>query len=128
MANEEVCRRNKNNRRRGKNWERTLRDGYRKAGHDTEHHKDTGTRDQGDLAIRTKGGRHFVVEAKDKALNVTGFLAEAKVERVNYIEARPYLKQEDVFGIVEWKRRGMTFDGGVILMDKAEFLRLLEAL
>lgn len=108
-------------------WERTLRDGFRASDLDTEHHRDTGTKDEGDLIVRV-GKYHFVCEAKNATLNVTGFLNEAEVEAEHYAQSRPYVPAERIFPFVEWKRRGKTFDGGVVMLTQETWLRILKAL
>ena len=115
------------NQRRGRDWERKLRDGFREEGFDTEHFRDTGMKDEGDLLVRSSSNGHmFVIEAKNAKLNVTGFLEEARVERKHFSESRPYLADDAVHGVVAWKRRGKTFKGGVVMMDMDTFMRILE--
>ena len=115
------------NRRAGKEWERQLKNGYRASGHDTEHHRDTGTKDEGDLILRV-GNYHFVCEAKNAALNVTGFLSEASVEAEHYAASRTYVDPENVFPFVDWKRKGKTFDGGVVMLEREVWLRILNVI
>lgn len=116
------------NQRRGRDWERKLRDGFRAEGFDTEHFRDTGMKDEGDLLVRSSGGHMFVVEAKDAKLNVTGFLGEAEIECQHFAESRPYIADDKIHGVVAWKRRGKTFKGGVVMMDMATFMSILEAM
>ncbi len=112
----------------GKKWEADSREGFRANGLDTEHHRDTGTKDQGDLAIRV-GKYHFVAEVKNAKLNVTDFLRQATEEARNYAEARSsYLDPDRVFCFVNWKRRGMSFMGGVVMLDMETWLRILKEL
>lgn len=113
------------NGEKGKRWERDLRNGFRGASLPTEQTRDTGTFDEGDLAVHS-GNREqiFVVEAKDATLNVAGFLNEAAVEAEHYFRARPYLTEE-VIPVVAWKRRGKGFKDGVIMLTIADFIRLV---
>ena len=114
------------NAEKGKRWERSLARGFRESGLDTERLRLTGTLDEGDLSIRV-GHRHFICEAKDTKLNVTGFLNEAEVEAVNYAKTRG-LPEEWVFPFVTWKRRGSSFKGGAVILDMDTWLRILDAL
>jgi hypothetical protein len=121
----EIAKRNARNRGAGKRWEREIRDGGRAEGIDTEHTRDTGTKDEGDLVLRV-GGRFHVVEAKNAKLAPTEFLREAAVEAEHFAEARK-LPGEVVHPVVFVKRARFGFLDGLALLTVRDYLKLAKA-
>lgn len=121
----EIAKRNARNRGAGKRWEKEILDGGRAEGIDTERTRDTGTKDEGDLALRL-GGRFHVIEAKNAKLEPTAFLAEAELEGKHFAEHRN-LPTEVVHPVVFVKRRGKGFLDGLALLTIREYLRLARA-
>lgn len=121
----DTARRNARNRARGKTWERTIEVEGRKLGFDIDRTRDTGTHDQGDLALRYLG-KTIVIEAKNAAFQPGPFVEEAILEATNYANKRnsPTLPHAVVFV----KRRGK---GGLeehfALTTVGEYLRLVSA-
>lgn len=74
--------------RAGKQYETDLMNYMRDRGFDVERLRLTGIEDEGDLLLR---GRHarWVIEAKRrKSLDLSGWVAEAQVERLHYAQHR----------------------------------------
>lgn len=119
----DIAARNKRNRGAGKRWEKDIEDGGRALGIDTERTRDSGEKDQGDLAMRING-QHIVVEAKNAALQPGPFVEEALIEAKHYAEKRK-LPASKVHPVVFIKRRGK---GGLVdhyaLTTVGEYLRL----
>lgn len=123
----EAARRNRRNRAAGKDWERTIEVEARLLGFDADRTRDTGTKDQGDLAIRA-GSQFVIVEAKNTAkLEAGPFVEEALLEAKHFAELRG-LPAERVHPVVFVKRRGK---GGMAeafaLTTIEEYLRLVKA-
>lgn len=92
----------------GRYYETEVMRYMRERGFDVERLRLTGTEDEGDLLLRTGGERRarFVIEAKRvKALNLSGWVAEAEHERNNYCEHRGFGPWATGFVVVH-KRRG----------------------
>ncbi|MGL5825579.1 MAG: hypothetical protein ACRCYU_12325 [Nocardioides sp.] len=122
----DTAKRNARNRSAGKAWERAIEQGARELGFDADRTRDTGTFDQGDLAIRV-GGQFVIVEAKNAAFQPGPFVEEALVEAKHFAELRN-LPADRVHPVVFVKRRGV---GGIerafALTTIGEYLRLVKA-
>jgi Holliday junction resolvase len=111
--------------RRGKDWERAIREYCRNAGLDYEQLRMTGTFDEGDGVIRLPNGVYIVVEAKNTAkLDLAGHLAEAVLEATNFAKHRKFSLKR-VFGVLFQKRRGKPVGESYVVMTVDDFIRLI---
>lgn len=109
-------------KRKGSAWETTLRDYLIEQGYDTVRNTTNGSFDIGDLAIRVNG-KHYVVEAKaTKAMDLSGFLAEAAVEADNYATLNR-LDPAVVHPLVVVKRRNHGTSKAYVVVELGEWLR-----
>lgn len=119
-----IAKRNAANRRKGKSWEHDIEVQLRELGFKIDRTRDSGEKDQGDLAIDF-GDLAVVVEAKNAGKFEPGpFLNEAHLEAIHYAEKRPYYKR--AFGVVFGKRRGKgKVVDGFALMDIGTAMELM---
>lgn len=108
------------NRRRGATYELDLLKWFRSIGLGAERLRLAGRDDEGDLAVKDVGIT-YVVEAKnEKAMNLTGYVREAKVEADNYARARG-LNRADVMPVVLIKKRNAGIDESFVVVPAGEF-------
>lgn len=128
----DLSKRNKANARKGKTWERELREGLREAGFDVELPNRAGAnKDKGDLAVRLLWGGHLlpdwervVIEQKNEArLNLSGNVREALKEASEYATANK-LPRNEVLGIAVIKRRGENWRKAYVVTTVEEFFGL----
>ena len=94
-------------KRKGDEWERTLCAYLRENGIDADRLRQTGTEDEGDLAIRMFPWTNsiLVIEAKaENRIDLPGYLRELEIEKAHYIKHRT-LDPTRVDGVVVIKRR-----------------------
>lgn len=107
------------NGRKGSAWEMALVNGLRDHGFDVERLRLSGTKDEGDIAVRD--GHHIVIEAKnEQRINLPGYLRELAEEKVNYTKARR-LDPEAVEGVVIVKARGKNWKQGYVVQTVADY-------
>lgn len=120
----DVTTRNKANKRRGSRFELDLLAYFREGGYNTERTPRTGTKDEGDLVVRL-GDHAIVVEAKaTKAINLSEFVAEAKVEADNWASSRGH-NPFRVWPLVVVKRRNHGIDKSYAVVELDTLLRLI---
>lgn len=113
-------------RRRGKDWERQIRDYCREHGWDYEQLRMTGKDDEGDGVITLRNGLKLVVEAKNtQALNLGPHLEEAQLEASNFAKHRKLRLPARALGVLFQKRRGKGVGQGYVVMTVDDFLNLL---
>lgn len=118
-----IAARNRQNKRKGADWESTLRDGLREEGFDVESLRLAGKEDEGDMVIRDGDGQYLVIEAKNAKFEPGVFLGQAIVERENFAKHRG-LDLEDVESIVVVKRRGKNWRQAFVLTTVEDYLGL----
>lgn len=94
-------------KRKGDEWERTLVSYLRTNGLDADRLRQTGTEDEGDIAVRMFPGVNsiLVIEAKaENRIDLPGYLRELDVEKGHYIKHRS-MDASRVDGVVVIKRR-----------------------
>ena len=112
------------NKARGARWEIDITKGLREQGYDAERVHLNGAEDEGDVTVR-KGGRYFIVEAKNAALKPTEFLRQASLEAEHFASHRS-LDRGLVHPVVFVKRARLPFDQGLALLTIEEYLRLVD--
>jgi Holliday junction resolvase len=110
------------NKRKGADWEITLRNEFRELGFDIERLHLNGQDDEGDLVIR-KLGRFIVIEAKNAKLEPGPFIKQMEDESENFRRNRG-LKPEDVEGVVIVKRRGLGWRKALVLTTVERYFGL----
>lgn len=117
-------------RRRGKDWERQVREYSRKAGFDYEQLRETGAKDEGDGVIRLPGGTYLVIEAKNtQKLDLGPHLNEAQVEAANFRLHRDGLRGlRQALGVLFQKRRGKGTGEAYAVMTVDDFFSLIGAM
>lgn len=110
------------NKRRGASWEIALRDWFRERGLNAERLRLNGALDEGDLIVNDDGIL-TLIEAKDaQQFDLSGWLKEVEVERVNYAGARG-VASDDVWPIVVIKRRGQPIENAYVVTTLGEFFK-----
>lgn len=112
-------------RRRGKDFERSVKEYVRRRGFDYDPLRMTGTRDEGDGVIRLDNGTRVVVEAKNTArLTLAEHVGEARLEAKHYAEHRD-LPPETVIPVLFQKRRGLGTGKSYAVMEVDDLMNLL---
>ena len=116
------------NKRTGSEWETRVLKYLRGRKISAERGANTGAKDEGDLWFRH--GRWdipFVIECKaEKAMNLSGYVTEAKVEAKNWVENRD---NEDLpYPIVVIKRRNHPVNKAYVVMELDDFAELILSL
>lgn len=109
----------------GKRYERELLDFFRAKGLDAERLRLAGVADEGDLVLAHPDGiNRIVVEAKrQRSLNLSGWIKEAKVERDHYHKQRDLLYSPG-FVVVHHARSKSTSES-YVTTTLSEWLRWL---
>jgi len=84
----------------------------------------SGRNDEGDIAVTDfDGGLIYLIEAKAEAkINLSGYMNEVHVERVNYAKARG-LDPETVMPVAVVKRRGYPIEKAYVVTTLEDFFR-----
>lgn len=110
---------------KGKKWERDALHHARDQGHDIERLRDTGAKDEGDLALRT-GLLTLVLEAKaEKRITLADYMNQADVESAHYSANRLGIP---VVGAALVKRSRHGTGKGYTIFNYDDILRLTRAL
>jgi len=119
----DISKRNKAAKRRGSEWETTLRDYLRSKNLMCERLPKTGVRDEGDLwVLAGKDPRYFVVEAKaTRAFTPAEWVEEAATEAVNFAFARGLTGH--VPAIVIAKRRNTATGRAYVIQELDDWLK-----
>jgi hypothetical protein len=95
-------------KRKGDEWERTLVAYLRESGLDADRLRQTGTEDEGDIAVRFSAFQPsmiLVIEAKaENRIDLPGYLRELQLEKSHYVKHRA-MDPNRVDGVVVIKRR-----------------------
>ena len=119
-----TVKRNATNRQRGKSWERDIETYARDLGLDADRTRDTGTLDQGDIAIRT-GGSVVVVEAKNTAKFTPGPFGEEALREARQFAERRGWDEGRILPVVFVKRRQKGTSQGFALTTIEAYLDLV---
>lgn len=112
------------NRRKGKTYEREIRDYLRAEGHEYDQLRLHGSTDEGDGVIRLPGGRVIIIEAKNTQAFTPGpHIEEAKSEARNYEAHRN--GHPDAIGVVWHKRRQHNVSKSFVILEAQDFLKLI---
>lgn len=110
-------------RRKGTEWEHRLVRYFRDLGLKAEALRQAGKNDEGDIAVIDDDGFVYLVEAKaEKAIDLSGYVNQAKVEAANYERARG-LPPGFAFPIVIVKRRNHQVERAYVVTELGEFFR-----
>lgn len=110
---------------KGKKWERDTLHHARLQGHDVERLRDTGAKDEGDLALRASL-LTFVLEAKaEKRITLADYMNQADVESAHYSANR---NGAPVIGAALVKRSRHGIGKGYTIFHYDDILRLTRAL
>jgi hypothetical protein len=110
----------KSHKARGATYETDLKDYFRKLGYDAERLVRRGSKDEGDIVIRSEFfGSIGILEAKapgaGNAINLSGWQKESQVEARNYAEARD-IDNDDVLPAVVIKARGKAIADSYLVL------------
>ena len=112
-------------RRKGSSWETALVRWVREVAKlPAERLRLAGFADEGDIAVTdVDGGLVYLIEAKAEAkINLSGYMNEVHVERINYAKARG-LDPETVMPIAVVKRRGYPIERAYVVCELQDFFR-----
>ncbi|AVE00418.1 holliday junction resolvase [Streptomyces phage OzzyJ] len=110
------------NKRKGADWEISLRNEFRELGFDIERLHLNGADDEGDLVIRLDG-KFVVIEAKNAKLEPSTFIKQMEDETENFRRNRG-LGPEKVEGVVIVKRRGQSWRKALVLTTVERYFGL----
>jgi Holliday junction resolvase len=110
----------KSHKARGATFESDIRDWFRSNGFDAERLARAGSRDEGDVVVKTDFlGSIGILECKapgaGNAINLSGWTAEAQIEATHYAEARG-IDREAVLPAIVIKARGKSIDDAYLVM------------
>jgi len=110
----------KSHKARGATYETDLKDYFRKLGYDAERLARRGSKDEGDIVVRSDFfGSIGILEAKapgaGNAINLSGWQKESQVEARNYAEARN-IAHDDVLPAVVIKARGKAIADSYLVL------------
>lgn len=110
----------KSHKARGATYETDLKDYFRKLGYDAERLARRGSKDEGDIVVRSDFfGSIGIIEAKapgaGNAINLSGWQKESQVEARNYAEARD-IDNDDVLPAVVIKARGKAIADSYLVL------------
>ena len=111
----------KSHKARGATYEIDITKYFRGIGYDAERLARRGSKDEGDVVIRTDfvGGTIGILECKapgaGNAIDLSGWTKEAQVEAGNYAEARG-LKREAILSAVVIKARGKSIEDSYLVL------------
>jgi hypothetical protein len=110
----------KSHKARGATYETDIKDYFRKHGYDAERLARRGSKDEGDIVVRSEFfGSIGILEAKapgaGNAINLSGWQKESQVEARNYAEARD-IKISDVLPAVVIKARGKAIADSYLVL------------
>jgi Holliday junction resolvase len=99
-------------RRKGSDHEVKVLNFFRERGYDAERLVLAGKDDEGDLRV-VIDGRHYVVEAKaEKAIDLAGYVREARTEAANYARRR---KLDGATPLVIIKKRNASIEDAYVV-------------
>jgi len=111
----------KSHKARGATYETDIKDYFRNLGYDAERLARRGSKDEGDVVVRTDflGANIGILECKapgaSGAITLSGWSKEAQVEADNYSEARN-LARENVLPAVVIKARGKSIADSYLVL------------
>jgi Holliday junction resolvase len=110
----------KSHKARGATYETDLKDYFRKLGYDAERLARRGSKDEGDIVIRSDFfGSIGILEAKapgaGNKINLSGWQAESQVEAKNYAEARD-IDKDAILPAVVIKARGKSIADSYLVL------------
>jgi len=110
----------KSHKARGATYETDLKDYFRKLGYDAERLARRGSKDEGDIVVRSDFfGSIGILEAKapgaGNAINLSGWQKESQVEARNYAEARD-IALDAVLPAVVIKARGKAIADSYLVL------------
>ena len=111
----------KSHKARGATFETALKDYFRGLGYDAERLARRGSKDEGDVVVRSDfiGGTIGIIEAKAPGesgrIDLSGWTKEAQIEATNYAEARQ-LERESVLAAVIIKARGKSIADSYLVL------------
>jgi Holliday junction resolvase len=111
----------KSHKARGATYETDIKDYFRGLGYDAERLARRGSKDEGDVVVRSDfiGATIGILECKapgaGNAINLSGWQAESRVEAANYAEARN-IDISDVLPAVVIKARGKAIADSYLVL------------
>jgi hypothetical protein len=110
----------KSHKARGATYETDLKDYFRKLGYDAERLARRGSKDEGDIVVRSDFfGSIGILEAKapgaGNAINLSGWQKESQVEARNYAEARD-IALDAILPAVVIKARGKAIADSYLVL------------
>jgi hypothetical protein len=111
----------KSHKARGATYETDIKDYFRGLGYDAERLARRGSKDEGDVVVRSDfiGATIGILECKapgaGNAINLSGWQAESKIEAKNYAEARN-IDISDVLPAVVIKARGKAIADSYLVL------------
>ena len=111
----------KSHKARGATFETDIKDYFRGLGYDAERLARRGSKDEGDVVVRSDfiGATIGILECKapgaGNAINLSGWQAESRIEAANYAEARN-IDISDVLPAVVIKARGKAIADAYLVL------------
>jgi Holliday junction resolvase len=110
----------KSHKARGATFESDIRDWFRHRGFDAERLARVGSRDEGDVVVKTDFlGSIGILECKapgaSNAINLSGWQKESQVEATHYAQARG-IDREAILPAVVIKARGKSIDDAYLVL------------